>query len=274
MGEEQTWKEGVDAKLKEMGDKYASELKDLKQQTNQALQQLANAESANSELQEAYLVQRVDIRKAEKAKMLKNFKNTASKRTVGFIMDLLNEVEDIHEAVENILPRGSDPFNDSIAAEGSEPLVTAENLEQADIAMKTSLLSIGEMKKRMKEEILAHECAEQAAGGWSAVAYLENKDVKKIAGETIEEKEENLLLIKKAEEDYKKHNKAVKSAKVPSAAKDSFKMKAKYNQHYGKASFNTFSPRGGRGRGVAFAGTHRGGVRGGRGGRGGGEAWH
>lgn len=63
MADEQTWKDGVNAKRKEMEVKYAAELKDLKQQTNEAMQQLAAAETNNSELQEVYLVQQVDIRR-------------------------------------------------------------------------------------------------------------------------------------------------------------------------------------------------------------------
>ena len=63
MADEQTWKDGVNAKRKEMEVKHAAELKDLKQQTNEAMQQLAAAEANNSELQEVYLVQQVDIRR-------------------------------------------------------------------------------------------------------------------------------------------------------------------------------------------------------------------
>ena len=63
MADEETWKDGVNAKRNEMEIKYAAELKDLKQQTNEAMQQLAAAETNNSELQEVYLVQQVDIRR-------------------------------------------------------------------------------------------------------------------------------------------------------------------------------------------------------------------
>ena len=63
MADEQTWKDGVNANRKEMEVKHAAELKDLKQQTNEAMQQLAAAETNNSELQEVYLVQQVDIRR-------------------------------------------------------------------------------------------------------------------------------------------------------------------------------------------------------------------
>ena len=49
---------------------------------------------------------------------------------------------------------------------------------------------------------MAHECAEQAASGWSAVAHLKNKDLKKIAEETIEK--EGLVQAVSQERDREK----------------------------------------------------------------------
>ena len=96
---------------------------------------------------------------------------------------------------------------DSFDDEG-QVIVTDENTDQADVALKTTIISVMEIKKKLKAEIMAHECAEKAAGGWSTVAFLENKDLNKLVGETMEEKEEKNLLINKAEEEFKKHAKS------------------------------------------------------------------
>ena len=209
---EDGWRKEIVDKLAVMEQRHQEELATLKSQTNKALKKLEYAESTNSELQEAYLTQRLEMRKAEKAKIMGNFQNAASKRTVGFITEMLYDVEDIREAFANLFNEDTDPFDEKHAEAEAGPLVTPDNAEEVDVALKSCLLTMGELKQKMKAELLAHECAEKAGGKWGAVAFLENKDLKKMAGDSIAEKEEKMLLIRKAEEEFQKHAKAMKMA--------------------------------------------------------------
>ena len=54
--------------------------KTLKRKISEALQNLVDLENANVEMQEAYLKQRVSMRKAEKAKTLRNFRSPGAKK--------------------------------------------------------------------------------------------------------------------------------------------------------------------------------------------------
>ena len=59
--------------------KYKQEKDQLKTQTEEAMDLLVSSELANAEHQEAYLVQRNEIRKIEKNKLLLNFKSAAAR---------------------------------------------------------------------------------------------------------------------------------------------------------------------------------------------------
>ena len=148
-------------------------------------------------------VQREQEIKAEKAK----HSNLTIKRSIGFLKDLLFEVEDVKEAWNKIVPEKKQE-NDTAEEEEDdcelEQLIKDDNIDDANKALQCNRIITKEIKKKLEKEVFLNEVASME--GWWVVQAIEQKELEKLSGNSAADKEMKLAIVKKAKLEVSKNN--------------------------------------------------------------------
>jgi hypothetical protein len=212
-------------------------------------------------------VQREQEIKAEKAKHT----NVSIKRSIGFMKNLLFEVEDVKEACNKIIPEKKQMDDTAEEEEDDvelENFIKDDNIGDNNKALQCSMMIINKIEKKLEQEVFLNKVASME--GWSVVNAIEQKELEKLSGISAADKEMKLAIVNKAKSEVVKNNSMIKQKLGQSGKKNLHKIRADKRGGYRNRPSPYLKPEmaeyetSDTGR---YRGSYRGSYRGGRGGR-------